>query len=45
MRGIDRRYTCWIFHGEKSNDNVEQGEKSSTAYASADRDTDIYDFD
>ena len=45
MRGIDRSYTCWIFHGEKSNDNVEPGEKSSTAYASDDKDTDTYDFD
>ena len=23
MHGIDRSYTCWIFHGEKSSENVE----------------------
>ena len=45
MRGIDRSYTCWIFQGEKSNDNIEPGEKSSTAYALDDKDTDTYDFD
>ena len=31
MRGIDRSYTCWIFHSEKSNENVKLGEKSTMA--------------
>ena len=32
-------------HGEKSNENVEPGEKSSMAYASDDKDINTYDFD
>ena len=41
--GIDRSYTCWIFHGEKSNENVEPGD--STTYASDDNGRDTYDCD
>ena len=41
--GIDRSYTCWIFHGEKSNRNVEPGD--STTYASDDNGRDTYDCD
>ena len=32
--GIDRSYTCWNLHGEKSNGNVESG--YNTTYASND---------
>ena len=41
--GIDRSYTCQIFHGEKSNKNVEPGD--STLYASDDNGTNTYDCD
>ena len=41
--GIDRSYTCWIFHGDKSNGNVEP--RDSTTYASNDNGRDIYDYD
>src|ERR1044072_2618222 len=44
-RGIDRSYTCWIFHGEKNSENVEPGVKSNTTYASYDNVTDTYDCD
>ncbi|XP_058735867.1 uncharacterized protein LOC131607939 [Vicia villosa] len=44
--GIDRSYKCWIYHGEKINENVEPGEKSNTTtYAPDDNDTDTYDCD
>src|ERR1051325_7131631 len=45
MRGIDQSYTCWIFHGEKSSENVEPGVKSNATYASYDNATDTYDCD
>ena len=45
MRGIDRSYTCWIFHGEKSIENVEPGVKSNATYVSDDNATDTYDCD
>ena len=41
--GIDRSYTCWNLHGEKSNENVESG--YNTTYASNDDCTDTYDYD
>ena len=40
--GIDRSYTCWIFHGEKSNGNIEPVDSST--YASDDNGIDTYDF-
>ncbi|XP_058770990.1 uncharacterized protein LOC131644494 isoform X3 [Vicia villosa] len=44
--GIDRSYKCWIYHGEKINENVEPVEKSNTTtYAPDDNDTDTYDCD
>ena len=43
--GIDRSYKCWIFHGEKINENVEPRGKSNTTYASDDKDTETYDCD
>ena len=45
MRGIDRSYTGWIFHGEKSTENVEPGVKSNATYVSYDNATDTYDCD
>ena len=45
IHGIDRSYTCWIFHGEKSSENVEPGVKSNATYASYDNVTDTYDCD
>src|ERR1051325_11330088 len=44
-RGIDRSFTCWIFHGEKSSENVEPEVKSNATYASYDNVTDTYDCD
>jgi len=41
--GIDRSYTCWNLHGEKSNENVEPGD--STTYASNYSGADTYDCD
>src|ERR1044072_5429615 len=41
--GIDRSYTCWNMHGEKSNENVESGDKRT--YASKDNCTDTYNYD
>src|ERR1051325_5185384 len=41
--GIDRSHTCWNFHGEKSNGNVESGDNRT--YASNDNCTDTYDYD
>src|SRR3954470_13930761 len=41
--GIDRSYTCWTMHGEKSNGNVES--RCNTKYASNDVFTDTYDYD
>ena len=43
--GIDQSYQCWIFHGEKINENVESSGKSNTTYASYDKDTETYDCD
>ena len=43
--GIDRSYKCWIFHGEKINENVEPRGTSNTTYASDDKDTETYDCD
>src|ERR1051325_3010610 len=40
--GIDRSYTCWNMHGEKSNGNVESGDKRT--YVSNDDCTDTYDY-
>ena len=41
--GIDKSYTCFNFHVEKSNGNVESGD--NTTYASNDNSTDTYDYD
>src|ERR1051325_10503990 len=41
--GIDRSYTCWNLHGEKSNGNVELGD--NTTYASNDNCIYTYDYD
>src|ERR1051325_591466 len=41
--GIDRSYTCWNMHGEKSNGNVELGDKRT--YVSNDNCTYTYDYD
>src|SRR4051812_46247927 len=41
--GIDKSYTCWNFHGEKSNGNVES--RYNTTYASNDDCTYTYDYD
>src|SRR3954471_23851390 len=41
--GIDRSYTCWNLHGEKSNGNVES--RYNTTYASNNDCTDTYDYD
>src|SRR3954470_14554760 len=40
--GIDRCYTCWTMHGEKSNGNVES--RCNTKYASNEDCTDTYDY-
>src|SRR3954469_16581480 len=41
--GIDRSYTCWTMHGEKSNGN--SGSSCNRKYASNDDCTDTYDCD
>ena len=41
--GIDRSYTCWNMHGEKSDRNDESGDNMT--YASNDNGTDTYDYD
>ena len=41
--GIDRSYTCWNLHGEKSNGNVESGDNRT--YASNDNCIDTYHYD
>ena len=41
--GIDRSYTCWNMHGEKSDGNDESGDNRT--YASNDNGTDTYDYD
>lgn len=42
-QGIDRSYTCWNLHGEKSNGNNESGD--NTTYVSNDNGTYTYDYD
>src|SRR4051812_19904891 len=41
--GIDRSYTCWNFHGEQINGNVES--RCNMKYASNDDCTNTYDYD
>src|ERR1044072_6741618 len=41
--GTDRSYTCWNMHSDKSNGNVESGDKRT--YPSNNNYTDTYDYD